>query len=230
MTELDQELTKVFGIANDWCDYIRKAACNMAKSQYKNAILDDIVATIITEIYLNATKGKLCEALNKAKGASHNSAELLHNVSGVVWQAATFRASDERRKVDNQLRYLPFDDVDEEKLAISHPDIPLAEYEDMIVQELRRMAKNAHERLAKRYLLAAAIVVERIDNQYKAKDLMEKYAINSKTTWRKITLDIGEAIKAIAKRTHNTWLCETVQKRMENQNDDGVRSFSKRNL
>ena len=214
MNELDQELTKVFGVANNWSTFIRKAAFRMALNFGKNAILDDIVTTIITEIYLNATKGKLCEALDKARNNSTNDKELLHNVKGVVWQAAKYRSSTERRKVDHQVYLMPFDDVCED-LIISHPEIPLAQYEEMIIEQLHEMAEKAHERLKKRYLLAAMIVKDKIDNRYKAKELMAKYAINSKTTWRKITMDIGDAILKIAEKNQNPWLCEAVHKRME---------------
>ena len=216
MTELDQELTKVFGAPKNWTSYIRSAARRMARNYSKNAAFDDIVTTIITEFFLNANKGKLGEALEKAKSNSHNEQELVENVSGVVWQATKYRAGTERKKIEYHQDFcLPFDGVCEDKLVIHHDDIPLEEYQELIVQELHQMAANVHERLAKRYLLAAKIVAERINSRDKAKELMEKYSISGKATWRKITLDIGQAIVAVGKKTNNPWLCETTQKRMD---------------
>ena len=106
MNVLDEELGKVLGVNSNWSDYIRNVARRVSMKFSNSAILDDIVTTIITEIYLSATKGKLCEALQKAKTASTNDADLLVNVQGVVTIAAKYRASDERRKIEHYRQFL----------------------------------------------------------------------------------------------------------------------------
>ena len=106
MNVLDEELGKVLGVNSNWSDYIRNVARRVSIKFSNSAILDDIVTTIITEIYLSATKGKLCEALQKAKTASTNDADLLVNVQGVVKIAAKYRASDERRKIEHHRQFL----------------------------------------------------------------------------------------------------------------------------
>ena len=215
MNDLDCELTKVFGVANNWSAYIRRVATRMAVRFCRNAILDDMVTTIITEIYFNAQQGKLCEALMRAKDASHNTDELLSNVQGVVTQATKYRISHERRQVEHNIFFMPMDDMTE---LCEHEETSLTHYVTMIVEELKTMAETAKQvpnlRLANRYLLAAKVAPDRI-NGGKSRELMRVHSIGSSATWRRLMLDIGQAIVVVGERTENPWLCQIANKELE---------------
>lgn len=212
MKSLNEELTAVLGAEFDWAQYIASIAARRASKFTKSAIMEDIVTDVTGDILIQAKDGTLAVAIAKAKEGSNTPDELLHNVKGVVMQAAKFRVSDAVRWTYRQ-KAVQFSQIEVDGQREWHVDKAqesnLEEYKSLLVKELGLMAQAAEwkrqTKLARRLRLAATIVSDRVDG-FTLDELQEKYGVKSSSTMQAILDDIGQALARVAGRLQDPTL------------------------